>query len=233
MILFQACYLQTVSQAMTSSGAITYSTLTALVRYVYIRSSLVQEIQYIIKRDSFIVKSVVFGESLLVFHFGTFYWHLIRPEVPMAPFVQYKACVDPWSQSVIPIWQVAPFSQIFFHLFNFINIICNIWLYKYLQYNTRNNSALGPLDKKADRKRNLYPAWIGIFTLFACVFCYIFYIITYSFPSHILDNSTKAFMNALLSDSIFCIITPGIIMWGSQTGKRRIQKIKNKMKQAW
>ena len=190
---------------------------------------MVRDIQFIIKRDSFLVKLVIFGESLLVIMFAAMYHHLINPEVSRTDFILYKACVDPWSNFRTNIWHIFPVGQILLHSFNLANIIFNILLYKYLDQTVKASTALRPLDKKAERKRNIFPAQIGIIGFVVSTLCYGFFYLIYSLP--FLDNATKAFMAGLLTDTINCIITPGILIFGSQTGKRRIQNIKKRIKE--
>ena len=185
---------------------------------------MVRDIQFILKRDSFLVKSVVIGESLLGINFAAMYLHLVHPEVSRTEFVLYKACVDPWSNSRTIIWKIYPVGQILLQFFNLANIICNILLFKYLDKTVKASTVLRPLDKKAERKRNIFPAQIGIIGFVVCTLCFGFFSLIYALP--FLDNAMKAFLTGLLTDTVNCIITPGIIIFGSQTGKRRIQTIK-------
>ena len=227
-LLFQACYFQTVSIVITYCGGAVFSSLTAMLRYAYIRSSMVRDIQFILKRDSFLVKSVVIGESLLGINFAAMYLHLVHPEVSRTEFVLYKACVDPWSYSSTNILKIFPVGQILLLSMNLANIICNILLSKYLDKTVKASTSLRPLDKKLERKRNLFPAQIGIIAFIVCTSCYGLFSLLFVFP--FLDNAMKAFLTGLLTDTVNCIITPGIIIFGSQTGKRRIQKIKNRIR---
>ena len=112
------------------------------------------------------------------------------------------------------------------NLINAINVICNICLFKYLDRATKNNSALKAVDKKAERKRNLYPAWLGFITLCACISTYLCFNVIYSFPTDILDSGTKAFCTGFICDIFHCLITPGVLLCGSPAGKRKIQIIK-------
>ena len=68
-----------------SLGSALYSSLTSLVRYVYVRSSLVENVQYILKKDSFKVRSVLFAESLLTINIAYLYYHVIQPRAPKSP----------------------------------------------------------------------------------------------------------------------------------------------------
>ena len=169
----------------------------------------------------------MFAESLLILNIVYLYYHLSQPKAPKPPFILYEACVDPAGQSTTPLWQVASGGQIIVNILNCINIVCNICLFKYLDRNIKKSIAIKPMDKKAERKKKLYPAWLVVITLGACTFIFVCYSAIYSFPPHLLDNGTKALFTGILCDLFHCLITPGVIMFGSQTGRRRIQKIKS------
>ena len=134
--------MQTVSLTAASYGSAIFHSLTSIVRYCYVKSSLVQDVQHILKKDSFIIQSVLLGEFQLLCHIVSAYRYLVQSDVPRVPLILYKACVDPWDKSTIPFWQIAPVSQGMLHLNNTINILCNIWLYKFLDSSTKKNSAL-------------------------------------------------------------------------------------------
>merc|ERR1719450_335730 len=51
-------------------GTIIYGSGTSFIRYLYVRSSLISNIQETLKRDSFIIKSLIIGESLSMFNLG-------------------------------------------------------------------------------------------------------------------------------------------------------------------
>ena len=186
---FQACYLQTVCQVLLSYGSILSSSLTAVVRYVFVRTSLYPDIQYMLKRDSFVLHSVIIQHSILLVNLGALYIHLVLPGASRPAFPVYKACVDPWGFSTTDLWTFVPFSQICFHLSNFLNIFCSISLAKYLDKTTRRSTALNPLDKKIERKKNLYSAHVGALTLWSCIFCYGIFSIVFVIP--VMDNASK------------------------------------------
>ena len=122
---------------------------------------------------------------------------------------------------------MASTGQFMVNLINAINVICNLCLFKYLDRKTKDNTALKSKDRKAERKRNLYPAWLGFITLSSCTFIFICFFTIYSFPAHIFDSATKALCTGLICDLFHCVITPGVLLLGSKTGKRKIQKMKS------
>ena len=116
---------------------------------------------------------------------------------------------------------MASTGQFMVNLINAINIICN------LDRKTKDNTALKAKDRKVERKRNLYPAWLGFITLSSFTFIFIYFFTIYSFPAHIFDSATKALCTGLICDLFHCVITPGVLLLGSQTGKRKIQRMKS------
>ena len=122
---------------------------------------------------------------------------------------------------------MASTGQFMINLINTINIICNLRLFKYLERKTKDKTALKDIDRMAERKRNLYPAWLGFITLSSFTFIFIYFFTIYSFPAHIFDSATKALCTGLICDLFHCVITPGVLLLGSQTGKRKIQRMKS------
>ena len=90
----QACNLQVAAITSLGAGAIIYDCGTSLVRYLYIRSSLATSIQEVLKRDSFIIKSIVIGEFICVFNFASFFTHF-QPSEEGSDLVLYHACLNP------------------------------------------------------------------------------------------------------------------------------------------
>ena len=103
-----------------------------------------------------------------------------------------------------------------------LSIVCNLRLWLFLNKQTNSNSALQPLDKKRDRRRNLLPAKVGIFHLFSYVTSFCFLASIYGNCSLELDSGTKAFMVALFSDAYFCFIAPLIDIMGNTKARRKL-----------
>ena len=105
--------------------SIIYSSGTALIRFLYIRSSLLMNTQEVLKRDSFVVKSIVIGECISLLNFGYYFClmgHTSKAEYPM---VLYNACLDPWSQFHTSISKVMPLNQIIVFLSTLVNFSSN------------------------------------------------------------------------------------------------------------
>ena len=109
-----------------SLGSILYRSLTSVLRYVYVRSSLVEPVQHILKNDSFKIQSIAFAEYLLALNVLYLYSHTILTETPRPPFVLYEACLNPWGQFDSSLLEVTPIGQFMVNLINATNIICNL-----------------------------------------------------------------------------------------------------------
>ena len=147
-IFFQDCYALLSVICSLGYGCIIYRSGTSLIRYLYVRSSLVADLQQTLKRDSFVLKSIIIGEALIYFTLGSFYFQDIE-------MVLYHACLDPWAEFKFPIHKVLPLNQLVIFCCVLVSVSCNIFLYRFLAKQTKNNSALTENDKKKNRKRNL------------------------------------------------------------------------------
>ena len=100
--------------------------------------------------------------------------------------VLYHACMDPLSQFRVPLITVMPVSQITLYIMNIVNIACNFYLYRFLEVQRKTNSgeglqnslsltssvcsAITVSDVRKERKRNLLPAWVGIYGILVFLF---------------------------------------------------------------
>ena len=207
-------------------GSVIYSSGTSLIRYLYVRSSMVTKVQDILKRDSFVVKSIVIGECMSLFNWGSFYYQQVGYSgFQKSPMVLYQACLNPWSEFNFPLQKVMPLNHFIIFLCNAVNVSCNIFLYRFLANETKNNSAISEVDRKKDRKRNLVPASIGMIVFVFHGFGVMLYMITYTYNSKNFDSATRAFLNAAYSDCIQCVISPGIIIFGSTEARRKFKEV--------
>ena len=195
-----------------------------MIRFLFIRSSLSMNIQAVLKRDSFLIKSILIGESICVFNFASFFVHF-KANAQGSPWVLYHACLDPWSKFQFPFNKLMPVNQMILHMSSMINICCNLWLCRYLSKMTLRNTALQAKDRKRDRKRNLLPAKIGLISLVFYVLTYCFFMFTYSHKSTNLDSATRAFFNAAYADFFHCLYFPLVTIYGSAEARERIWKV--------
>ena len=196
-------------------GTIIYGSGTSFVRYLYVRTSLISNIQETLKRDSFIIKSLIIGESLSIFTLGSFYFQ-------RQPMILYEACLNPEGNFTLPLYKVLPLNQFIIFLCTFTNISCNIFLSFYLNEKSENNTAVAEVDKKKDRKRNFVPAKTGILVFGIYILSMGVFLTTYGYKSEKLDSATRAFVNAAYSDFHHCISSPLIILLGSKDAKNKI-----------
>ena len=68
-------------------GPIFYSCGKAVIRYLYVRSSFEVNIHEVLKRDSFIFKSLFIGECVNLFNLGSFYFQREDSEFGRSPLV--------------------------------------------------------------------------------------------------------------------------------------------------
>ena len=201
-------------------GSIIFTSLTALVRYTYLRSSFKPDIQNVLKRDSFCVHLIVLGEVLLVLHA----FSLSRTK---DPWPMFNACVNPIGFKNTSIVEIEPYDQLFMHIYHAITIFCNIFIWFYLKEELKSNISLEPKDRKLNRKRNLVPAKIGVIHLscYGFIMIYGFFLLKSS-----VDNATKLFLSASITDFLFCVLSPLInICLGSQEARFRVRNIYNFM----
>ena len=207
------------------NGVILYSSGTALIRYLYLRSSFEDNIQKVLKRDHFVMKSILIGESFNFLTFGSFYFQMGSSEFGRSPLVLYQACMDPWKDHTFPVYKLMPWNQLFMVFLIASNVSCNLFLYRYLERRTENNIARSEADKMKDRKRNLVPARIGMMNIFLYVVAMAFFMFAYSFKSDSLDSGTRAFMIAAFGDFMHCIFSPIFIISGSMDARRKVREI--------
>ena len=139
--ILQDCFILVSALNTICVGSIIYSSGSSLVRYLYVRSSLRTEVQNILKRDSFIISSIVVGECINLFNWGSFYYQQLgNYGLEKSPLVLHTV------------------NHLIIIISFLINNSCNIFLYRYLSDKTENNSVPNEVDRKKDRKRNLVPA---------------------------------------------------------------------------
>ena len=207
-------------------GTLVYSCGTSLVRYLYVSSSLEVNIQKVMKRDTFLIKSIVIGECI---NFITLFINFLEPvpekESGRSNQVLYRACLNPNKDHTFPLHKLMPWNHIIIILSLFINISCNLFLYRYLGNQTTKNQALSEVNKKKERKRNLVPAHLGIIVLFIGL-CYLFVMLfTYTYQSPDFDSATRAFLNATFLDLVHCVLSPLIILYGSIPARRKLKEM--------
>ena len=168
----------------TSVNSVFYSAATALIRYIYIKTSLQTNIQAVIKRNAFMWKSVFIIESLGCYNLASFYLLHKEKRSPVYYPLLYQSCLDPWTTSYsLLLFKVMPINQFLIHAASWCIVGFNLILYKHLDNESRNNTALTAIDQIKIRRRNLVPAKVGIYS-------FIFMLI--SLPSHLVLYSITA-----------------------------------------
>ena len=133
----QACSFQVVTTNVVVLGSIIFTSLTALIRYTYLRTSFKPQIQNVLKRDSFCIRLILLGEVLLVLHA----FSLSRTKDPWPLF---NACVNPIGFTNTSIAEIEPNDQLVMHAYHAITIFCNISIWFYLKEELDSNISLEP-----------------------------------------------------------------------------------------
>ena len=109
-------------------------------RFIYVRTSLQDNIQSVFKRNAFTSSFLVMGVFYSFFNIFIYVYDQKEPGITRLRLVLYHACMDPLSQFSTPLITVMPVSQIFLYLMNIVNISCNFYLYMFLEDQRRANS---------------------------------------------------------------------------------------------
>ena len=151
----------------TSFNALFYSAATAVIRYIYIRSSLQSDIQAAIKRNAFIFKTIFIAETLGFLNLLNFY--LIqrgKSGTEKLATISYQTCLDPFHSSVpVSPSKVMPFTQFLLHLTTWCIVGFNLAIFKHLNKISSTNTTRSQMDQIKTRRRNLVSAKVGIYFL--------------------------------------------------------------------
>ena len=121
-------------------------------------------------------------------------------------------------------FKVMPVNQLILHISAIVNIACNLWLFRYLNKMTDQNTALQPSNKKKEKKRNLMPAQVGFLSIVCYFITMVMFTSLYAYKSAKLDVASRAFCIAVYADLFHCLFSPLVILLGSADAKRRIKE---------
>ena len=142
-----------------------YSAAAAIIRYIYIRSSLQPNVQSAIKRNAFILKSIFIVEALgcctllnlYILQFG-------KSGTEKSSLLLYQTCLDPFKSSfTISFLEVIPLNKALLQVANMCDIFCTLAIYKHLDKESKNN--VFQKDQLRIRRRNLVSAKVGFYSL--------------------------------------------------------------------
>ena len=80
--------------------------------------------------------------------------------------------------------------------------------------------ALHIMDVKKERRRNLVPAKIGVYSLVILVFFGFLFGIVHSIP--FLDNESRAILAAIFNDAYYCVLAPSLVLYGVPSLRRNL-----------
>ena len=108
---------------------------TVIIRYAYVSNSLKPTVQAVIKRNAFILKSILIVNSLgcIILLEGLMY-QLGKSGKDRSPYLNYQTCLDPCTQNFTKFFfDIMPVSQSLLYTTNFCIIFFYLSLYKYLE----------------------------------------------------------------------------------------------------
>ena len=176
--------MMTVSVVHTSANALFYSAATAVIRYTYIRSSLQSDIQAVLKRNAFILKSIFIVETLGGLNLINFYLtQRGKRGAEKLDTISYQTCLDPF-QSSLPVnpMKVMPFTQLLMVLSAFCIVSFNLAISKHLNKISSSDTTLSQIDQVKTRRRNLVSAKVGIYHLVIYCTCMLIHGSLYAMP---------------------------------------------------
>ena len=167
----------------TSFNSMFYSAATAIIRYIYIRSSLQPNIQAAIKRRAFAFKAIFVVEAIGCYNIISFY--LIqrgKTGTEKLATISYQTCLDPFQLSLpensthpmilrVNLMKVLSLTQYFIYSSILCIIGFNLAIFKHLDKTSRSNATLSEMDQIKTRRRNLVSAKVGIYSLIIFLIC--------------------------------------------------------------
>ena len=141
----------------TVFASLMYTAFTALIRFLYVSSSLKKDVQDVYRKDKFIFLFICLGEGLSIFNIVTYIlqqngkegniylWEKnVDPNLWLGSersgFLLYKACLDPFTEYSVPIFTVMTINQILLYILDMMTILFNLFLYRFLSLQTKNNT---------------------------------------------------------------------------------------------
>ena len=76
------------------------------------------------------------------------------------------------------------------------------------------------LDVKKERRKNLIPAKIGVYSLMILVFFGFLNGLAHSIP--FLDNGSRALVSAIFNDVYYCVLGPALVLYGVPSIRRNL-----------
>ena len=133
----------------TGITSLIYAAATVIVRYVYVSSSLKPNVQAVVKRNAFILKSNIIAQSLgCVILMDGFFFQLGKSGKERSPYLAYQTCLNPYTQNFTKIiFNIMPATQILLYVTNFCIIFFYLSLYKYLDKQREESKGKGTFIK--------------------------------------------------------------------------------------
>ena len=101
------------------------------------------------------------------------------------------------------------------------NMSLNFWMVGLLKFESFCFVlVLHNLDVKKERRRNLIPAKIGVYSIMFLVFFGFLNGLAHSIP--FLDNGSRALVSAIFNDAYYCVLAPALVLYGVPSLRRNL-----------
>ena len=222
------CLLMSTTITLCLTGSIIYHAATALIRYLYVKSSLQVNIQQVYKKDQFIVFSIVLTQTCQLIHVLNSLHFLANNGIDAYPFSLFRGCVDPWSFSNNDLALILPIDFGMVTGYNIVIILAHFYLFKFLKTQTDRNVSLDEIDRKKHRARNFVTVKTGFFAVAAFIVSQVVINCIYNIKN--LDNASKAYGVAVHNDIYPCLVMPIALLIPRQTEGKYWRKLTGVMK---
>ena len=149
-LIFQNCLLMTFGLLHTTLNSLSYSAATAIIRYLYVRSSLQNSVQEVFKRNAFMFQSIFIVEFVGLFNvFSLYIMQRGKSGAERLPLLVYQTCLDPWSKLTQIQFKTMPVTYIILtQVADGCIIYFNVYLYKFLDRQSRENTGEETIQEK-------------------------------------------------------------------------------------
>ena len=219
-------------------------------RFIYVRTSLQDEIQRVFKRNAFTFSFLVMGVFYSFFNIFVYIYDQKETGINRLRLVLYHACMDPLSQFRVPLITVMPTSQITLYIMNIVNIACNFYLYMFLEVQRKANSGEGLQNLlslihllschcfwREEGEEEEPAASLGGHLRHHCVpvphyllagrllsqrgtFHYFTQTLRQSFIQNGMDSSVRALIVAFSTDFYYCLYCPALVLYACPSVRR-------------
>ena len=110
-------------------------------RFLYVRTSTQAHITTVLKRSSYVYRIMLVGLFYQLVNVNMLYQDYNGPGEARSNILLYQACYNPWAHFSKSLFKMIGISEIMVLALGWLNISCNIFLYRFLESHRKNNVA--------------------------------------------------------------------------------------------